>query len=173
MFARMLTQEQSQIHSRAVALATQYKRIEGQLIFILQEVDRTKLFKPLGRSSLFQYAVMELKLSEAVAYAFINVARKSAEIPQLKDAIKDESLSVAKACRMTAAMTKQNALSLIEFGKTHSAREIDFEVARVSPSVRKPDRVKPIAEDQVQITITVSRATYDNLKRLETLEGPA
>src|SRR3954464_9405064 len=109
----LLSTEQKTIHERAMRLADQHRQIEAELIRVLQEVDRTKLFKKLNQPSLFMYATQILGLSESVAYAFISVSRKSKEIPELQEAIDQTRISVSKASRIISAMKIENAGTLI------------------------------------------------------------
>ena len=73
----MLSSEQTQIHERALVLANNFRQLEVELVDVLREVDRTKLYRKLEQPSLFAYATKVLKLSEATAYMFITVARKT------------------------------------------------------------------------------------------------
>lgn len=86
-----------EIHERALLAAREFKRGEAHLILILQEVEESKLFLDLGLTSLFQYAVGALGLSEDTAYNFITVSRKSKQMPILQEAILQGSVSVSKA----------------------------------------------------------------------------
>jgi len=57
--------EQKTVHQRALEIASRYRKCEGELLEIIIAVDKQKVFRALGYSSLFQYAVCELKFSEA------------------------------------------------------------------------------------------------------------
>jgi 5-methylcytosine-specific restriction endonuclease McrA len=117
------------LHERALTLSHQHRRVESVLVTTLEEIDRLQFFRRLGYSSLFTYAVTALQLSEAAAYSFISVARKSREFPELKDSIANQKLTVAKAARIVSILSVENAGELIEFAGTHSTREIDRKVA--------------------------------------------
>src|ERR1051325_10823507 len=95
-----LSLEQSRLHERAVTLSREHRRIEWQLVETLEAIDRMKLHHLLGYSSSFQYCVHLLGLSESVAYSFISVARKWREVPELREALRAERLTVSKASRM-------------------------------------------------------------------------
>jgi len=164
-----LTKEQTRVHERALAIKRDYDNLEWQMIECLQEIDRLKIFKYLGFPSLFQYAVQCLGFSESVAYSFINVARKAAVVGELEEALRTKVLSVTKASRAVSVMTKENAVELIEFARSHSSREIDFEVARINPKSTFKERVKPVSEDTVEIRVCVSRATFEKLSRAKDL----
>ena len=167
MISLPLTKEQSQIHARALELSQTHRRIEWHLVTTLQEVERTRLFKKLNCSSLFQYAVRILQLSESVAYSFIVVSRKAKGCSPLNAALREQELSVSKASRVVSALDGSNASGLIEFAKTHTSREIDCEVARLKPKQARRDSVKPLSEDRMEIRISVSKQTYEKLKRVE------
>jgi hypothetical protein len=164
-----MSMEQNIWHLKAVKICKQQRRLEWQLIEVLQKIDRQKIYLKLGVTSLFKYATRILDLSEATAYGYITVARKAAEVPALRDALANRSLSVAKASRASSIMTTENAAELIESARTMSKREIDFEVAKLSPRPRRPDLAKPITEDLIEIRTTVSKETYEILKRAEAI----
>ena len=117
------------------------------------------------------YATKILGLSEPVAYSFIAVSRKSLKVPQLKAAIQARQLSVSKASRIISTLRSENAEELISFAQTHTTRQIDFEIARRNPHAAKRDRIKPLSGDLIEITVKVSKATYEKLKRVESLEA--
>jgi predicted restriction endonuclease len=135
----------------------------------LIEVEAEGIHKLLGFRNLFLYATEHVKLSEAVAFALIAVARKSKAIPTLRHAIRDGKISPSKASRVAAHITNENAEELIEFTRTHTTKQIDFEIAKRSPKASTRDRVKPISEDLVEIKVTISRKGYENLQRAQSL----
>jgi hypothetical protein len=122
----------------------------------LDEIDQLKLYRTLGYSSLFTYAVGALGFSEAVAYSFITVARKTRELSLLKEAIQDEKLSVAKASRIVSALTPKNANELIDYAATHTTRETDQEMARLGNASLMSEK---------QVVLKISARTLEQLKR--------
>lgn len=166
-----LTPKQNVIHQRAVELSRQHTIVEASLVDTLISVEQTRLYKRLNKSNLFRYVVDILKLSEPVAYGLVAVANRSRQIPALKKAIAEHQLTVSMATRILSALTPENAAELVAFARTHSQRQIDFEVAKRNPRAAPRDKVKPLSEDLVQVTITVSKDTYEKLKRAESLEA--
>ena len=164
-----LTLAQQDLRKLAMDLSREYRKLEGLLLEVLQQIDQSKLYKKLGFSSLFQYAVNELKFTESVAYGFITVARKSLEVTTLKEAILTQKLSVAKACRMTSALTKENAAYLLEFAQTHTTREVEFEVVKIKPRSVAQERVKLVTEGTVELRLNISKEVFEDLKRAEVL----
>lgn len=168
---KQLTSEQQIYHLRAIEISREYCKLEWLLIEVLQNVERTKVYRSLGYSSLFKYAVEALSLSESVTYSFILVARKATEIPKFKSALEAGQLAVPRASRIVSAITHENAGELIAFAKTHSRREVDFEVARLNPSKAPREKIKPISEDRAQASLTLARRIADKLKRAQTVAG--
>jgi hypothetical protein len=166
-----LSPEQSALHERALQLCHEHRVVEWRLIEVIGEIDRTKLYKKLGVSSLFQYAVQLLGLSEPVAYGFISVTRKVQIVPSLGEEIRIERLTVAKASRFVSALTVENGSELIAFAQNHSIRELDFEVARRNPKKDVGESARPISEDRVSLKLTISRQTLCGLKRVRLLIG--
>jgi hypothetical protein len=164
-----LTDTQNKIHKRAVKLARIHTKTERHLVQNLVQVESEKIHKLLGRRSLFLYATLELKLSDAVAFALIAVARTAKVFPVLDEAVSEGRLSVSKASRIVAHINPENSEEIVRFACAHTQREIDFEMARRNPKASARDRVKPISEDDVQITCTVSKRTLENLKRGQSL----
>ncbi len=83
-------------HNLAIEAAKKFKTAEAELLNIIIKIDEHRVFVAMGYSSLFTYCVSALGLSESVAYNFVNVARKSREVPELKNSIVKVMLSVPK-----------------------------------------------------------------------------
>ena len=144
------------IHQQALQASAKYKAAEIDLINILDEVDRNKVHLRYGFNSLFLYTVQGLGLAENVAYTFINVTRKSREVPELKEEIKRGSLTVSKARKIAAVITQENKDHWIDLAKTSSQAKIEREVAKESPiGSRKGTMsfVHPQNEIQEKVTI--------------------
>src|SRR5688572_12667406 len=60
----------------------------------LQEVERRRAFAEFGYSSLFKYAVKELKYSEGEAARRIDAMRLLKIIPEVEEKIKDGSINL-------------------------------------------------------------------------------
>ena len=167
----VLTADQESLHQRALELARKHRAVEAALVRALIEIDREKLYLPLGYPSLFQYVIGALQMSESVAYAFILVARKARSVPALAAALEGERLSVAKASRIASMIDAGNAAPLIEFAATHSARETEREAAKLKPRARKRDSVREIDGEMVEIRILIPIDALADLERIQALEA--
>ncbi len=57
------------LHNKALELAKDFKRIEIELVEIIQKIDAAKIFRKLGFASLYEYVNQGLGLSESVSYS--------------------------------------------------------------------------------------------------------
>jgi hypothetical protein len=73
----LMTQNERLLHDRAVAIGRLIRRNESDLVEILREVDRVRLFKKFDCSSLFIYAVKYLDLDESIALGLRDQSRSS------------------------------------------------------------------------------------------------
>src|SRR5471030_1807935 len=166
-----LSFEQASLHQKAVNLGRSHRSLEADLINVLLEVEKSKLYKVLKYTSLFSYTNDALGFSEAVSYSFISVMRKAREIFDLREAISQCEISVSKIQRMMPVINSQNSKELIEFAKTHTNREIEYEVARRNPKIGPKDRETYLNEKAVQVTISLPLEDYKKLKKAQDLES--
>lgn len=166
-----LTLKEEALHERALSLVRKHKEVEAEIVQVLQEMEHSKIYKKFNQPSLFMYATSTLGLSAPIAYAFIAVARKARVVHQLQAAINSHQLSVAQASRLVSHLKPENADDIIEYSRTHTYRETEAELARRNPMAKVPDKVKFLSEDQVQLTITISKSGLKNLERSVALEA--
>jgi 5-methylcytosine-specific restriction endonuclease McrA len=159
------------LHQEAIQLAQEFTRVESKLVDVIQRIDKEKLFRQMGYTSLFEYVNKGLKLSESVAYGLITVARKSIEVPELKIAIEQGDLSLSQAKRVTSVITNENAGELIEKAKTLTQKQLEKEVAKINPKIATPERTRYVNEERVEIRVCVSEAVMKKIKRAQDLES--
>jgi len=86
----MLTVEQTSIHEQALAISKSFKKIEIDLIEILQKVMNQRIYLALGFSSMWEYATEALGLSPSNAYSYTKIAKVADAIPEFKAEINRE-----------------------------------------------------------------------------------
>src|SRR4051812_42711053 len=103
-----------QIHDRAIEISNRYKLAESELLEIIEQVESHKVYLHQGYSSLFQYGVEALGLSESVVYNLIAVMRRSRIIPELKEEIKLGNITLSNAKRIAPVLTLENKTEWLE-----------------------------------------------------------
>lgn len=164
-----LNEKQKAIHQRAMYLSRRHRALEAELIATLREVADEQIHRRLEYTSLVKYAVDALGLSEAVAVAFVTVARKSADVSELSAAIRTGELSVSTASRMTSVITSENARELIEFAKSHTHRELNLKVASINPQKAKRAHVRAVAGDRVRMSVDMPTSLLEKIERAQDL----
>ncbi len=158
-----------QIHQRALELSTRYKKAEAELLEILDQVDRHRVYLEQGHSSLFLYAVRGLGLSEGVAYNLITVARKARAVPEIKSMIAEGSLTLSNARRITPVLTPQNKKEWLEKAATLSQRQLEKEVAKVRPQSATQESASYVSETRVKLEVGLFEKDMLALRRVQDL----
>jgi len=157
------------IHKRAVGAARRFLEAESELLSLFQEIDKYKVFRKLGFSSLFEYGVKALKLSEGQVYTLIRVARKSIEVPELKQAVSQGKITVSKAKRIVSVIDKSNQKEWIEKAKSLPQKKLELEVVKVNPIESVAERVRPVAENLMELRCGVKPDINKKLERVKDL----
>jgi hypothetical protein len=127
------------------------------------------VFLKLGHSSLFRYAVSELRLGENVALSLITVARRSLRVPALHAQLQAGALTLSNAKRVSSVITPENQAEWIERACTLSSRKLEREVARVRPQEATPERASYVGQDRVRLELGLSEREMLRLRRVQDL----
>lgn len=166
-----LSQQESEIHERALVVAARYRTAEAALLKLIMEVDESRLYLKLGVHSTFEYVVHHLHLSEAMAYNFINVARKSREVPALGAAISRGELSISKARKIVPILTAENQSEWIPKATMLRQAELEREVAEQAPETLETVRVRPVRGHRTKLEFTISNELARKIRRVQELMG--
>jgi len=156
------------LHLRAVEASSNFKRSEIFLLKVIQQVDEAKVFLEMGYSNLFSYLTESLKLTEAQAFTYSTVSRKSRQIPSLQTAI-EAGLSLTKAQRIVPILTKENHQEWISKAQNLSKYDLEREVAGLNPSASKKESLRAISKNRLSLKIEISHELNQKLQRLKTL----
>ncbi len=156
-----------ELHNRAILAAQNYNKAEVVLLEILQEIDSNKIFRNFGFTSLFVYATDALRLSEHTAYNLITVARKSKEIPAIKEEIKNGALSISKVRKIIPILNAQNQKMWIEKAKKLTVRELEREVAKSDSELTRLEKIKYISANRVHLSFEISESLYEKIKKAQ------
>lgn len=166
-----LTTEENRIHDEAQARAKNHKAAEFAVIEIIQVIDQSKFFKKLGYPSLHSYVVQHMGYTQAVSGILISVARKARQIPHLQIALQKSELTASKAHKLVAAISQANAVELIAFAKTHSCRDLERKVARLTgielSQISIDQETKDLLERVQSIACQKSRKSVSQIEALK------
>ncbi len=158
-----------QIHQRALEISSRYKKAEAELLEILDQVDRHRVYLKHGHSSLFLYVVRELGLSEGVAYNLITVSRKAREVPELGALIGQGTITLSNARKIAPVLTAQNKVEWLEKAATLSHRALEKEIIKVRPQDATQEGVSYVTEKRVKMVVGLSEQDMLALRRVQDL----
>src|SRR3989338_4578407 len=135
---RKLTAKQKLIHKDALMKASDFKRSETELLEVLLEVDRLKVFRSFGFAHLTPYCQRALGLSEDVALNFVRIIRKSLDVPELAKAVIEGEISFSNARTVASAITAENKNEWLEKAKCLTKSVLEKEILKASGKETKP-----------------------------------
>ena len=154
------------IDEKAVLSARKFRRSEADLLLNIERVDECRVWEKFAYTSLFNYCVKRLKLSESTTSAFISVSRKSKSVPALKEAVVQGTLNVHQAKRVVSIIEPSNAKAWIDKASDMKQRDLEREVAATLPSPSPKERLKPVGGEMSELRLVIPEAIRKKLERL-------
>ncbi len=166
------------LHSAETLVVSESTSI-AKLIAHLAEMSSRKTALKLGYSSLYQYCIERLNLSEGAVPARIHVSNVSRRFPQLLVALAETRVSLTVAALLAPHLTEDNVQKLISdcAGKTRRQTE-EYLVAIkpkpvFEPSIRKrPSTTAPVPEPSHPDTPAPSSPSSSPAPKLPPVETP-
>ena len=165
------------LHSKLVATVREEKKLLHQILHLLQEVERRKLYCDHHCKSLFDYAVKILKYSEAEAYTRIAAMRLIKQIPEVEKDLQSGTLTLTNVAQAQSFFRKQESPLPLEKKKsvmaslrnqpTRKAKEILSELAPQSDAAT--DRIRTLADGRIEIRFALNEDNYQRLRELRDL----
>ena len=133
-------------------LLRQERRVTARLLLHLGEVDARGLYRQHAYSSLFDYCVQALHLSEAEAFLRIRAARLGRQFPLVLDMLERGELHLSAIKLLAPVLDQDNHQALLQQARCKSKREVEHLLAQRAPKpdvtaeIRKlPERAQPTA----------------------------
>lgn len=157
-----------QIDDKILLTAKKFQASEAELLEIISLVDKSRTWKKLCYTSLFDYCVRRLKLSESTTSAFISVSRSE---PKLKEAVLEGTLNLSQAKRIVSVVEPATVQKWVEKASTLKQRDLEREVKATLPSPPPTERIKPVGGDMSELKLVIPEAMRKKLERLQEVRG--
>jgi hypothetical protein len=124
-------------------LLAQERGVHARLLIHIAEVDARGLYRERAYSSMFEYCVQALHMSEAEAYLRIRAARLSREFPRVLDMLQAGELHLSALKLLAPVLAPHDANDLLEASRFKSKRDLEvllaarFEKPDVPSTLRK------------------------------------
>jgi hypothetical protein len=152
-----------------------------QVLHLLKEVERRRLFASLGYSSLFDYVTRELGYCAASACRRIDAMRLLKELPELEEKIQDGALTLSTVARAQSffkkesnhhktSLTLNQKSELMKQLENKSTRQVEKELLAIasSPETLLQEKVRAVTPTLSEVKFY---ATDELLEDLEKLKG--
>ncbi|MCA9592351.1 MAG: hypothetical protein KC776_03545, partial [Myxococcales bacterium] len=116
----------------------------AHLVAHLAEIDRRELVYDEGYSSMYDFCVRGLRMSEGTAYRSIAGARAALSFPVVLTLLADGSLHLSGLSLLAPRLTQDNHTALLKQAAGKSSAGIRVVLARWFPKPDVPDQVKPL-----------------------------
>ena len=163
--ADVSTLSDQELVSAVAERAAGERHATADLIRVLIEFDRRRLYLGEGYPSLYAYCTQALHYSEHGAFNRIEVARAAARWPQLLARIEDGSLHLAGARLLAPHLTEENIAGALESASHKSKREIE----EVAAAMARRNVLVAVAAEQYRLHLTISLQARDTLRQVQAL----
>jgi 5-methylcytosine-specific restriction endonuclease McrA len=131
--------------SNLAALNSQDRGTTADLLAHIGEVDDRRLYLPAAYSSMHQYCIRHLHMSEDTSYKRIRVARTAREFPVIFEAVADGRLGLSAVLLLTPKLTADTVGDLLAAATHKTNAEIELLLAERFPQPDLPTLVSELA----------------------------
>ncbi len=136
----------SKLLSGIQALNDRERKIRLTVLFYLREIDKRRLYLPLGYNSLFEFCTRHLGYSRSSAYRRIEAARCIGRFPEAAVMLLTGELNLSVLTLISGIITKDNIKDILSQVSGKSYRDAEIAIAMYKPIETKTwDRVKPVS----------------------------
>ncbi len=158
------------------SLAQKEREITLEVLHHLREVERRSLFASLSYSSLFEYAVKELKYSEGSAQRRISSMRLLKELPQLEEKLENGALSLSALSQAQVFFRQEKTqvvqkLEILKSLENKSAREVERNLVSRSTQPEKliPEKLRPVSSTHTELKFLIEEELLNEIEELKAL----
>lgn len=115
-------------------LAEHERHATARLVTALAEMERRRLYRGQGCSTLYEYCVKVLQLSEDAAYTRAHVARVGVQYPAALEELASGAVSMTALRLLEPVLTRENHRELLAAIRHRSKRDVERFIAKISPT---------------------------------------
>jgi hypothetical protein len=156
-------------------LCLDVRRLDARVVVHLVEVEDRRLYLKAACSSLFDFCVRRLQMSEGAAFRRINAARLVRRLPALLAHLESGVVHLSTLVLLRDHLTESNVDELAVATARKPKREVEELVARLAPRPDVPSkirklpacakRIEPLSESRYKVQLTASAELRAKLER--------
>jgi hypothetical protein len=145
-FWELSTVSDDQLLQDLNGLLTGGARVEARIVAHLAEVEERRLHLKAATSSLFDYCLRRVGLSESEAFHRITAARLARRFPVIFALLEARSIHLSALRVLRDHLTPENHRELLALASGKSKREVELLVATRAPRPDVPSRIRKLPE---------------------------
>jgi 5-methylcytosine-specific restriction endonuclease McrA len=168
--------EKSELLQRTQELVASERKTTMELIEHLREIDRRLLFLEWGYSSLFEFSVKHLGLSEGSAQRRFSAMRLILEVPEAKKKLESGEMTLSNASQVQATfravkMSEEEKKETLNKISGMTQRECQSTLLALAPEVAPKllERDRQVSEELFELKLVVSKELHDQIEELKLL----
>jgi hypothetical protein len=158
------------------SLAQKERALTLEVLSHLREIERRSLYAEIGYSSLFEYAVKELKYSEGAAQRRISSMRLIRDLPEVESKIESGKLSLSSLSQAQVFFRQEKIeaeakLEILTSLEGKSTRDVEKELVSRSSEPAKliPEKLRAVSETHTELRLLLDDALLKDLEELKCL----
>jgi hypothetical protein len=132
--------------SRLERLVKADRAISVKLLVHLGEVETRKLYLERGYSSMYDYCMTALGMSEAETYLRLLAAKTGKRLPLVLDRLAEGGLHLTAIKLLAPLLTQENHVALLDRARGMSKRQLEVLVAELAPKPDVPERLRKLPD---------------------------
>jgi hypothetical protein len=149
------------------------RELTARLVVYLAEIEHRRLHLLAGFSSMFEFCVKELHLSEGEAFRRLAAARLGRQFPVVHALIASGDVHLSALALLRPHLTERNHAELLQAVRGKSKREVESLLAARFPRRDEPARMRAISPERFRIEFTASAELREKLERCLDLSSHA
>lgn len=149
------------------------RELTAWLVLYLAEIEHRRLAVAAGYSSMFDFCVKELRLSEGEAFRRLTAARLCRRFPVIHTLIASGDVHLSALALLRPHLTEKNHAELLDAVRGKSKRDVEMLLATRFPQRDTPARMRAISPERFRIEFTASAALREKLERCLDLSSHA
>ena len=142
-------------------ICTGARQLDVRFIAHLIEVEDRRLHLTAACSSLFDFCVRRLQMSEGAAFRRINAARLLRRFPRLAAHIEDGRVHLSTLVLLRDHLSESNVDELVAAASGKTKREVEELLARRAPRPDVPAKIRKLPAPSVASTVEPGASLFD------------
>ena len=129
---------------RLCTLRGRERAVLVRILYLLNEVERRRLYVGRGYASLYEFCIDALGYSRSAAMRRIHAARCVKICPAAARLLRSGAISLTALAMVSGIINSSNAREILHSIRGRSTRDVELLISRHRPAYRFRDRVRPI-----------------------------